>query len=41
MLSENYIKQLLDNNQEWVKEQLAIDPECFNRAAKGQEPKVL
>jgi len=41
MLSENYIKQLLDNNQEWVSEQLAIDPECFNRAAQGQEPKVL
>ncbi len=41
MLSENYIKELLDNNQQWVKEQLELDPEVFIRAAKGQEPKVL
>jgi carbonic anhydrase len=41
MLSENYIKELLNNNQQWVKEQLEIDPEVFVRAAQGQEPKVL
>ncbi len=41
MLSENYIKDLLDNNRQWVKEQLELDPEVFVRAAKGQDPKVL
>lgn len=40
-MTENYIKSLLDNNQDWVKEQLALDPEVFKNAAKGQEPKVL
>ena len=40
-MTEDYIKSLLDNNQDWVKEQLALDPEVFKNAAKGQEPKVL
>jgi carbonic anhydrase len=38
---ENYIKNLLDNNLEWVKSQLETDPEYFTRAAQGQSPKVL
>jgi carbonic anhydrase len=38
---ENYIKQLLDNNLDWVKNQLENDPEYFKRAAQGQSPKVL
>jgi len=40
-MTEDYIKSLLDNNQDWVKEQLALDPEVFKNAALGQEPKVL
>ena len=40
-MTENYIKSLLDNNQDWVKEQLAEDPEVFKKSAMGQEPKVL
>ena len=40
-MTENYIKSLLDNNQEWVREQLAEDPDVFKNSAKGQEPKVL
>lgn len=40
-MTENYIKSLLDNNQDWVKEQLAEDPDVFKKSAMGQEPKVL
>ncbi len=40
-MTEDYIKSLLDNNQEWVKEQLAEDPDVFKKSAMGQEPKVL
>ncbi len=40
-MTEDYIKSLLDNNQEWVREQLAEDPDVFKKSAMGQEPKVL
>jgi carbonic anhydrase len=40
-MNENYIKSLLDNNLDWVKEQLAEDPYVFKKSAMGQEPKVL
>jgi len=40
-MTESYIKSLLDNNQEWVREQLAENPDVFKNSAKGQEPKVL
>ncbi|MGL6021525.1 MAG: carbonic anhydrase [Chitinophagaceae bacterium] len=36
-----YYKKLLDQNKEWVKQQLAIDPEVFNNLSKGQAPPVL
>ena len=38
---ETYIKELLDNNESWVQEQLAMDPEFFRKSAEGQAPKVL
>lgn len=36
-----YIEQLLDNNEAWVHEQLAMNPDYFVAAAEGQTPKVL
>ena len=38
---QSYIKELLDNNEAWVQEQLALDPEFFRKSAEGQTPKVL
>lgn len=38
---ENLTDQFLRNNEDWVKEQLDIDPEFFSRLAKGQHPEVL
>ena len=35
------IIELLDNNQEWVSEMLAKDPDFFEKSAQGQEPKFL
>jgi carbonic anhydrase len=37
----DYIKTLLDNNKEWVKEQLAVDENYFKNLALGQHPKAL
>lgn len=34
-------EQLLRNNRSWVAEQLAIDPEYFQKLAHGQSPKYL
>ncbi|MBR7950193.1 carbonic anhydrase [Microvirga sp. STR05] len=35
------IKQILDNNEKWVADRKAADPEFFNRLADGQKPKYL
>lgn len=35
------IQQILDNNQQWVAEKKAADPEFFNRLSKGQKPRYL
>ncbi|GAB3176889.1 carbonate dehydratase [Telluribacter humicola] len=35
------IQQLLDNNQEWVAEQLQLDASYFEKMAQGQQPKFL
>ncbi len=40
-MPQNYISQLLNNNQNWVQEQIAIDEDYFERAALGQEPQIL
>lgn len=39
-MSESYQK-LLRNNQEWVEEKTAEDPEFFSRHAEGQRPQTL
>jgi carbonic anhydrase len=38
---EAFYKKLLDNNKEWVKNQLDKDPDFFNRLADGQQPPLL
>ncbi len=38
---KNMIEKMLDNNREWVAEQLAHDPEYFQRMALGQSPSIL
>jgi Carbonic anhydrase len=34
-------KQLLINNEEWIKEKLAKDPDYFVKHAQGQKPEFL
>ncbi|WP_373057417.1 carbonate dehydratase [Zunongwangia sp. H14] len=41
MQKDSFYKQLIDNNKGWVEEQLAKDPEYFEKLAKGQQPPVL
>lgn len=36
-----YIEQLLENNQAFVSETLALDPEFFAKSAEGQFPQIL
>jgi carbonic anhydrase len=38
---EKFYNQLLENNKEWVAKKLDIDPDFFNKLAKGQQPPVL
>lgn len=40
-METKFYKQLLENNKEWVKSKLDLDPEFFNELAKGQAPPVL
>ena len=40
-MHKEYIQELLDNNREWVAEQLKLDPTFFQRAAEGQAPQIL
>lgn len=34
-------RQIFDNNKDWVKEKTDLDPEFFNKLAKGQKPPIL
>jgi len=38
---DRYYKSLLDNNKKWVESKLSIDPEYFEKLAKGQQPPLL
>lgn len=38
---DNFYKQLLENNKEWVASKLNEDPEFFENLARGQKPPVL
>lgn len=35
------IKQIFENNREWVKRKLSIDPGYFKNLSKGQSPEIL
>jgi carbonic anhydrase len=35
------IPQIFENNKEWVKEKLNLDPDYFNKLSKGQAPEIL
>ncbi|WP_268846083.1 carbonate dehydratase [Flavobacterium aestivum] len=37
----DFYKKILDNNKQWVENQLAIDKDYFNDLAKGQTPPLL
>lgn len=39
-MSEFY-RKILDNNKQWVQDQLAIDPDYFSDLSKGQNPPLL
>lgn len=38
---ENFYKKILDNNVQWVKEKIDLDPEYFSKLAEGQKPPLL
>lgn len=38
---DSFYKSLLDNNKEWVKSKLDLDPDYFAKLAKGQQPPLL
>ncbi|MCR9181485.1 MAG: carbonate dehydratase [Flavobacteriaceae bacterium] len=38
---DTFYKSLLDNNKKWVESKLALDPEYFEKLAKGQQPPLL
>jgi carbonic anhydrase len=38
---ESFYKKLLENNKEWVANNLERDPEFFSRLADGQQPPIL
>lgn len=40
-MEAKYIQQLLDNNRQWVADQLKEDTTFFERSAKGQSPHIL
>src|SRR5690606_19164888 len=37
----DFYKQLIENNKKWVASKLELDPDFFNRLAKGQKPPVF
>ncbi|UAM98064.1 carbonate dehydratase [Polaribacter litorisediminis] len=40
-MKDNYYRQLLENNKEWVKKKIDDDPHYFEELSKGQTPPVL
>src|SRR5690606_13465455 len=40
-METKFYNQLLENNKEWVQSKLDLDPDFFNKLAKGQQPPVL
>ena len=40
-MNKVYYNQLLENNKDWVASKLALDPDFFNKLAKGQQPPLL
>ncbi len=38
---DTFYKSLLDNNKKWVQSKLDLDPEYFEKLAKGQQPPLL
>ena len=35
------LKQIFDNNQDWVKQKLDVDANYFENLSKGQSPDIL
>lgn len=40
-MTNEYYKQILDNNKSWVESKLDLDPDFFNKLAEGQQPPLL
>ncbi|HEY4538562.1 MAG TPA: carbonate dehydratase [Faecalibacter sp.] len=40
-MTNEYYKQILDNNKAWVESKLGLDPDFFNKLAEGQQPPLL
>tara|TARA_R110002051_G_scaffold221624_1_gene285242 strand:+ start:784 stop:1422 length:639 start_codon:yes stop_codon:yes gene_type:complete len=40
-MSKDFYKSLIENNKEWVKSKLDLDPEFFQKLSKGQSPPLL
>lgn len=40
-MTNEYYKQILDNNKNWVESKLDLDPDFFNKLAEGQQPPLL
>lgn len=40
-MSKDFYKSLIENNKEWVKSKLDLDPEFFQKLSRGQSPPLL
>lgn len=40
-METKFYNQLLENNKKWVQSKLDLDPDFFNKLAKGQQPPLL
>ncbi|MFO7719835.1 MAG: carbonate dehydratase [Gillisia sp.] len=40
-MKNDFYKQLIENNKEWVKSKLDLNPEFFENLSKGQQPPLL
>lgn len=40
-MSKDFYKKIIENNKEWVKSKLDLDPEFFQKLSKGQSPPLL
>lgn len=38
---EKSYKRLIENNKNWVADQLQLDPDFFEKLSKGQSPEYL